>query len=259
MPMSKRKENAIGIIPARYQSSRFPGKPLALISGKSLIQRVYENAKKCIALDELVVATDDERILKHVKEFGGHAVLTSSKCRSGTDRLAEACAQHEICQGYPIVINVQGDEPCFPTQAIVKVVELLHCDPSAVTATAMARLIHEADALNSSVVKVVKDAHDNALYFSRSLIPGNHSRHFDPAVAYYRHIGLYGYRAEFLQTYGKLPVTPLQIAEDLEQLKVLENGYKMKVALVDCQSIEVNHPEDIQKVEKYLWEQNSSL
>ncbi|MFV0340839.1 MAG: 3-deoxy-manno-octulosonate cytidylyltransferase [Parachlamydiaceae bacterium] len=257
--MSKRKENAIGIIPARFQSSRFPGKPLALISGISLIRRVYENAKKCVALDEVVVATDDERILKHVKGFGGHAVLTSTHCESGTDRLAEACAHHEICQGYPIVVNVQGDEPCLPLEAIEKVVEMLHRDPEAVCATTIAHLTSEIDAMNSSVVKVVKDIHDNALYFSRSLIPGNQSRHFNASVEYFRHMGLYGYRAEFLQTYGKLPATPLQLAESLEQLKVLENGYKMKVALVDRQSIDVNHPEDIQKVEKYIWEQNSSL
>lgn len=257
--MSKRKEKAIGIIPARYQSSRFPGKPLSLISGKSLVQRVYENAKRCAALDEVVVATDDERILKHVKEFGGHAVLTSSLCPSGTDRIAEACARHEICKGYQIVVNVQGDEPCLSPEAIAKVVEVLHHDETAVSATTIALLTSEVDAHNTSIVKVVKDLHDNALYFSRTLIPGNKSRHFDPSVTYYRHMGLYAYREEFLQTYGKLPQTALQLAEDLEQLKVLENGYKMKVALVDCQSIEVNHPEDIQKVEKYIWEQNSSL
>lgn len=259
MPMSKRKENAIGIIPARYGSTRFPGKPLSLISGKSLIQRVYENAKRCTALDQVVVATDDERIMKHVKSFGGLVVLTSEHCPSGTDRLAEACAHHEVCKGYPIVVNVQGDEPCLPPSVIEKVVELLHNDPEAVSATTIAPLVSEVDALNSSIVKVVKDAHDNALYFSRSLIPGNRSRHYDPSITYYRHMGLYAYRADFLQKYGKLSETPLQKAEDLEQLKVLENGYKMKVALVDCQSIEVNHPEDIQKVEKYLWEQNSSL
>lgn len=256
--MSSRKREAIGIIPARYGSTRFPGKPLSLISGKSLISRVYEQAKSCKALDEVVVATDDERILKHVQEFGGLAVMTSVHAPSGTDRLAEAVKQSPLCQGYEIVVNVQGDEPLMDPEAIAKVVEILRNDPEAVAATTISVLTVLEDAYDPSIVKCVKDKQNNALYFSRTLIPANRTGKVDPQVTYYRHMGLYGYRTPFLLTYGQLEATPLQKAEDLEQLKVLENGYRMKVAVVRNHSIEVNHPEDIQKVESFLWEQNTS-
>lgn len=248
---------AIGIIPARWGSTRFPGKPLSLISGKTLIQRVYENASCCRSLDAVIVATDDERILKHVEGFGGKVVLTSSDCETGTDRLAQAVSLYPSCQGYEIVVNIQGDEPCLPPEVIEKVVSMLKEDPDAVSATTVT-LLKPEDADNSSIVKCVKDLHDNALYFSRALIPGNLKERFNPAVHYYRHMGLYAYRADFLKVFGALPATPLQLAENLEQLKVLEHGYRMKVALVDAVSIDVNHPEDIQKVEKYLWELNIS-
>lgn len=256
--MSSRKREAVGIIPARFGSTRFPGKPLSLISGKSLIRRVYEQAKACKALDEVVVATDDERIFKHVEEFGGIAVMTSVDAPSGTDRLAEAVEKSPLCQGFEIVVNVQGDEPLMDPAAIAKVVEILRDDPEAVAATTISILTVVDDAHDPSIVKCVKDKNNNALYFSRTLIPANRTGVMDPQVTYYRHMGLYGYRTPFLLTYGQLETTPLQKAEDLEQLKVLENGYRMKVAIVQNRSIEVNHPEDIQKVERFLWEQNTS-
>lgn len=256
--MSSRKREAIGIIPARYGSTRFPGKPLSLISGKSLIRRVYEQAKSCKALDEVVVATDDERIFKHVEDFGGLVVMTSVDAPSGTDRLAEAVSSSPLCQGYEIVVNVQGDEPLMDPVAIAKVVEILRNDPEAVAATTVSVMTAAESAYDPSVVKCVKDNNNNALYFSRTLIPANRTGMVDPQVTYYRHMGLYGYRTAFLLTYGQLPATPLQKAEDLEQLKVLEHGYRMKVAVVQNSSMEVNHPEDIQKVESFLWEQNTS-
>jgi 3-deoxy-manno-octulosonate cytidylyltransferase (CMP-KDO synthetase) len=256
--MSSQKREAIGIIPARFGSTRFPGKPLSLISGKSLIRHVYEKAKSCHSLDEVVVATDDVRILKHVEDFGGLAVMTSVDAPSGTDRLAEAVLHSPLCQGFQIVVNVQGDEPLMDPLAIAKVVELLQNDPEAVAATTISIMTALEDAHNPSVVKCVKDQKDNALYFSRTLIPANRTGMVDPKVTYYRHMGLYGYRTAFLLEYGTLPATPLQLAEDLEQLKVLENGYRMKVAVIKSTSIEVNHPEDIQKVESFLWEQNTS-
>lgn len=248
---------AIGIIPARWGSTRFPGKPLALISGRSLIERVYRNAALCKSLDHLVVATDDQRIFDHVKQFGGDAVMTSAECETGSDRLAEVIDRYPDYQGYPIVVNIQGDEPCLPLVAIEKVVELLQDDEGAVAATTISMLKPE-DAHNTSVVKCVKDLQDNALYFSRALIPGNLKGEFQSSHPYYRHMGLYAYRAEFLPIYKALPATPLQRAENLEQLKILENGFRMKVALVDASGIDVNHPEDVKKVESYLWEQNIS-
>ncbi len=254
--MGPGKKEAIGIIPARFASTRFPGKPLALIAGKSLIRRVYENAMSCKALDRIVVATDDERIARHVSEFGGEVILTSSDCKTGTDRLAEVVRKDPHCQEYPIVVNVQGDEPCLSMEAIEKVVELLQGDPTAVSATTVSFLTSAEEAMSSSVVKCVKDMQDNALYFSRSLIPSSKELIFNPKTVYYRHLGLYAYRREFLLQYATLDRSPAEQAEDLEQLRILEHGYRMKVAVVKASGIDVNYPEDIQKVESYLWAQN---
>ncbi|CCB91546.1 3-deoxy-manno-octulosonate cytidylyltransferase [Waddlia chondrophila 2032/99] len=240
----------IGMIPARYGSSRFPGKPLVEISGKSLIQRTYENAQRCKLLQEIYVATDDDRIFSHVEEFGGKAIMTSSNCPTGTERLAEAI--HLNFKNVDMIINIQGDEPLLEPYVIQKVGEILINDQSAVMSTAAVKINTEEEALSRSVNKCVIDAHGNALYFSRSLIPGGHSGKWEPDTTYYKHLGIYGYRKDFLFHYAELETTPLQLAEDLEQLKVLEHGFKIKVAVVDSHSIGVDTPEDLIKVERKL-------
>lgn len=249
----------VGIIPARYGSSRFPGKPLASILGKSLIQRTYENTKKCRVLDDIFVATDDSRIFDHVEQFGGKAIMTSSACPTGSDRLIEAVEKNPLLKKAEIIVNVQGDEPCLEPRVIQQVVELLLEDPNTPMSTAVMKIHSEIEALNPSVVKCSMDKQGHALYFSRALIPGGPGAKFNPSLTYFKHIGIYGYRREFLLKYGKLPQTPLQLAEDLEQLKVLEHGYRIKTAIVESVSVSVDHPEDIKKVESLLCKQNTSL
>lgn len=238
----------VGIIPARYSSTRFPGKPLALILGTSLIQRTYDNAKKAKTLDELIVATDDSRIFEHVLSFGGQAVFTSPDCLTGSDRVAEAAKQYPEAQ---IIVNIQGDEPCIDPSTIDKAVLALQQDEEALVATAATPLTEE-EAQLSSVVKCVLDARGRALYFSRALIPAGKENSFRPEIPYLRHIGLYVFRREFLFQYAQLSPTPLMLAEDLEQLKILEHGYKVHVVTVTGFSPGVDLPEDIQKVEKIL-------
>jgi 3-deoxy-manno-octulosonate cytidylyltransferase (CMP-KDO synthetase) len=254
-----KKQSVIAIIPARYGSTRFPGKPLALIQGKTLIQRTYENTKKCSLLDELVVATDDQRIYDHVKEFGGNVVMTPIDCPTGSDRLAFVLQQNPAWQKAELIVNIQGDDPCLDPEVTQKIIEVLRHDSEAVMSTAIVKIDSEEDILNPNVVKCVIDLQGNALYFSRSLIPGNFSMHVKKSVTYYKHIGTYAYRPQFLLQYVNLSMTPLQIAEDLEQLKVLEHGYKIKAAVVNRDCPGVNVPEDIKKVEQELCRQNSYL
>lgn len=247
----------IGIIPARYQSSRFPGKPLALIHGTSLLQHTYTNAKKVKGIDHLVIATDDDRIFKHAKEFGAAVVMTSPDCPTGTDRLAEVVRTHTSFSSADIIVNIQGDEPVIDPLAIDAVIQKLVNDKEAVMATAVT-LLKEEEAFNPSVVKCVTDNKGRALYFSRNLIPGSKNG-FNPSQSYYKHLGIYAYRRDFLLKYATLSPTALQLAEDLEQLKVLEHGYTIQVAHVKGASIGVDTPEDIQKVEHHIWQQNTSL
>lgn len=258
--MQETKEaKVVGVIPARYGSSRFPGKPLAQILGKSLIQRTYENSQRCSLLSDLFVATDDKRIFDHVLGFGGKAIMTSSSCPTGTDRLIEAMQKSIPLKEASIILNIQGDEPCLELSVIHSVVKLLLNDPTSVMSTAVMKIHQEQEALNPSVVKCSMDRQGHALYFSRSLIPGGPGIKYQSHFPYFKHIGIYGYRQEFLPIYGSLSPTPLQLAEDLEQLKVLEHGYKIKTAIVESASISVDHPEDIKKVESLLCKLNSYL
>ena len=246
---------AVGIIPARYHSTRFPGKPLIQILGKSLIQRTYENSQKATTLCDLVVATDDQRIFDHVLGFGGKAVLTSNHWQNGSERVAEAA---EKLSHFDIVVNIQGDEPCIDPVTIDSAVRALQHDSDAVVATAAAPLAPE-EAHSTSIVKCVKDLSGRALYFSRAAIPGSKTGSFNSPSPFLRHVGLYAFRREFLFQYAKLAPTPHMIAEDLEQLKVLEHGFKMQVVTVFDLSSGVDTPEDIAKVEKILCQQNMSL
>lgn len=245
----------IGIIPARYQSQRFPGKPLAKIFDKTLIEHTYLNARRVKGIDHLVIATDDKRIFDHAKSFEADVVMTSPDCPTGSDRLAEVVKGDIRFSKSSIIVNIQGDEPIVDPGAIEAMIQKLKDDKHAVMSTAATRLLEE-EAQSTSVVKVVCDLNGRALYFSRSLIPGSLKKREFP---YLKHLGLYAYRKDFLLKYNTLPPTPLQLHEDLEQLKVLEHGYSIQVAIVKEGGIGVDLPEDIQKVEKRLWQQNTSL
>ncbi|WP_068471085.1 3-deoxy-manno-octulosonate cytidylyltransferase [Candidatus Protochlamydia phocaeensis] len=252
-------DQVIGIIPARYGSTRFPGKPLVTILGKTLLQRTYENAQRASLLTDLLVATDDQRIFDHVKAFGGKVVMTAVECPTGTDRLAEVIQHYPGGMQASVIINIQGDEPCLNPIAIDLAAQALINDPQGNMSTIVTPLRSEEEALSPSIVKCVMDQKGNALYFSRGLIPSNKKHAFQASASYFRHLGLYAYRPSFLLEYQKLPLTPLQLEEDLEQLKVLEHGYRIKVAVVDEASIGVDTPDDIYKVEQWLCKQNTSL
>lgn len=243
----------LGIIPARFASSRFPGKPLIPILGKTLLQRTYENALRVKCLDQLLVATDDERIFNHVEEFGGKAVMTSEHWLNGTDRIGEVLQNYPEFMNAEAIVNIQGDEPCVDPEAIEKAVALLLLDQTASMATLVTPIRTEEEYFNPSIVKCVMDQYNNALYFSRGAIPSNKNQRFSQG---YRHIGLYVYRPQFLLQYQKLSPTPLQLEEDLEQLKVLEHGFRIKAAVTEHAAIGVDTPEDLKHVEEWLCKQN---
>ena len=243
---NKGEIKVLGIIPARYGSTRLPGKPLADIAGKPMIQWVYERAVKAEKLDCVIVATDDERILKTVESFGGRAVMTSPHHPTGTDRLAEAA---DLYPEMDIIINIQGDEPLLNPATIDAVASLLLADKNAVMSTACTR-IGDPDLINSpTIVKVVLDREMNALYFSRAPIP-YFRRQTDMPV--YRHIGLYGYRRDFLFTFTRLKPVPLEQTESLEQLRALYYGYRIKTAVVEEDGLSVDTPEDLFRVREMI-------
>lgn len=231
----------IGIIPARYDSSRFPGKPLVDLKGKSMIQRVYEQCSKSNSLDKVVVATDDQRIFKEVNSFGGEVKMTSKTHESGTDRC------HEVLKYYPdasIIINIQGDEPLIDPKEIDKLVTVF-CNEKADIATLIKESSKE-DIQNSNLVKVVTTSTGKALYFSRSPIPfeRNENKH----QKFFQHIGIYGYRKEALEKVSSLSVSPLELTEGLEQLRWLENNINIFTERSDFQSLAIDTPEDVEKV-----------
>lgn len=234
------------VIPARLNSSRFPGKLLARIGGKSVIQQTYECALKAKKIDALFIATDSSEIAEHVEEFGGTVIWTSSNCASGTDRIAEALQKEPVLQSASLIINLQGDHPFTSPDTLDRLVELLSVDPSAPMATAVRPIRTWEEFRSPHVVKCVFDCSGYALYFSRSPIPhqGN-----SPVPFGYIHIGIYGYRPSFLQQFITLPNSDLQRSEDLEQLKVLEMGYRIKVAVVEDEGIGIDTPEDLQKLQ----------
>lgn len=243
------EQTFIGIIPARYASSRFPGKPLADIGGKPMIQRVYEQV--AASLDYVCVATDDERILDAVRRFGGNAVMTSPAHRSGTDRCMEAYGH--AGRSYDIVVNIQGDEPFIRPEQIET---LKNCfrEPGVQIATLVKPFRPDDDfettLFNANSPKVVLDKNHYALYFSRSIIPYMRGKHYSewlPNHMYYKHIGLYAYRAETLREITRLEPSPLEKAESLEQLRWLENGYRVKVGITDIETIGIDTPEDLER------------
>ncbi|OCL25607.1 3-deoxy-manno-octulosonate cytidylyltransferase [Orenia metallireducens] len=235
----------IAIIPARYSSTRLPGKPLKDICGKSMIQRVYEQVKLSTTLDKVIVATDDSRIYDTVKAFGGEVVMTSAEHKTGTDRLAEVAKELSS----EIIVNVQGDEPLINPAMIDQAVRPLLEDTSIKMGTLKQRITSQEELESPHVVKVVTDKDDFALYFSRAMIPYPRT---DIDNTYYKHIGLYVYRRGFLLDYAKMKATPLEQKESLEQLRVLENGYKIKVVETKHQAIGVDTEEDLEKVREIV-------
>jgi len=240
------KPATLGVIPARYGAQRFPGKPLALIAGKPLVQRVYEQARQAKRLDRVVVATEDERVLKAVETFGGEAVLTSPACATGTDRVAEV-ARHSDAT---LVLNLQGDEPLMRPEMIDQLVDGMQADGDCVMGTLARKLEVTRDVENPNVVKVVLAGNGNALYFSRYPIP--FVRDPDTLATRYKHLGMYAFRPTFLQKFVAMPQTELEKAEKLEQLRALENGYAIRVWITPFDSIGVDRPEDVELVEQAL-------
>ncbi|MCE5294973.1 MAG: 3-deoxy-manno-octulosonate cytidylyltransferase [Chlamydiales bacterium] len=245
------KTSVIAIIPARYASSRFPAKMLAPILEKSLLQRTYERVKACSNISDVIIATDDIRIQDHAKTFGATCVMTSIDHQTGSDRLIEVLQTYPELTKSDIILNVQGDEPCINPKTLDTVCQALISNPAEVMATVAVKITDTAEIQSPSVVKCVMDTNNHALYFSRSPIPG-----IKPlgkyVPTYHKHLGIYAFRRNFLVEYGKLPQTPLQLVEDLEQLKVLEAGFKIKVVYTDVCSPAVDIPEDIQKVTEWL-------
>ncbi len=237
----------LGIIPARYASTRFPGKPLVQIHGKSMLQRVYEQAKKCSALSEVIVATDDERIMSHVVHFGGFCVMTSPDHQSGTDRCAEVAAMHPE---YHVVINIQGDEPYIDPEQIAKVAACFSSE-NVQLATLMKKINSLEELNNPNSPKVMVNRHSEAIYFSRTPLPylrGYEQHDWLLHYTYFKHIGIYGYRADVLKQITKLPVSSLEKAESLEQLRWIENGFRIKVAETHLETYAVDVPEDLERL-----------
>ncbi len=243
--------NFIGIIPSRYGSTRFPGKALADIVGKTMIQRVYEQALK--AMDEVWVATDDERIMEAVRQFGGKAVMTSASHQSGTDRCAEAVTKIGQLLGktLDVVVNVQGDEPFMQPDQIELIISEFNNEPKTEIATLIQPILKNEDIFRSDMVKVVLDRHQNAIYFSRSPIP-HLFRVPEPKwienFTFYGHIGLYAYRNDILQKLARLSESELEKVETLEQLRWLENGFHIKTHITHYDSFGIDTPEDLKQV-----------
>ena len=240
----------LAIIPARYASTRFPGKPLALLGGKPIVQRVYERVNR--VFEHTVVATDDQRIFDCVEQFGGKAVMTSTNHKSGTDRCFEALNKSGV--EADVVVNVQGDEPFIQPSQLRTVMEAFD-DPATQIATLGKRFESIEAVDNSNSPKIVLDNDGFALYFSRSPIPyvrGKDRGEWLAAYPFLKHIGLYAYRADVLREVTRLPQSSLELAESLEQLRWLQNGYKIKVGLTDVETVGIDTPEDLHKAERFL-------
>ena len=234
----------IGAIPARWGSTRFEGKVLADINGRPMIQHVWQRAKQSRLLEDVFIICDDERIFDAAQIFGARVVMSSPEHPSGTERIAHAM-RHSAAD---IIVNIQGDEPLIQPQVIDALAQALVHDAAAVMATVIKVIKHEDDVHNPNVVKVVIDQQQNALYFSRSPIPYNRDKKTFNNLTYYKHLGLYAYRRDFLCRFKDLPLSQLEQTEKLEQLRVLESGYKIKTILTDYETIGVDVPEDLNRV-----------
>lgn len=235
----------IGIIPARWGSTRFEGKVLANIAGKPMLQHVYERAKQAKLIDGVLIACDDERIFKACEKFGARVVLTSSNHPSGTDRIAEAAKK--ISCG--LVINIQGDEPLIKPSVIDDLARVMMEERVATVGTLIKKIENKQEIENPNIVKVIVDQHKYALYFSRAVVPYPRDQKDREGIVYYKHLGIYAYRKDFLLNFKNLPKSNLEEIERLEQLRILEAGYKIKTVLTQAETIGVDTPEDLEKVE----------
>ena len=235
------------IIPARYESTRFPGKPLALYKGKPMIQQVYERVSLSDVVTDVTVATDDQRIFDVVCGFGGNAVITGKENRSGTDRVAEAAEKMGLALD-DIVVNIQGDQPEVHPQHLLDVVDPFKTEPDVQMTTLAFKIVKRDEITNPKDCKVTFDSRGYALYFSRSPIPC--ARDADTIFDTYKHLGIYAYSKRFLDTFRNLPEGRLEIIEKLEQLRAIEYGYQIKVVITEYDSPEVDLPEDISRIEK---------
>ena len=242
-----------GFIPARWASTRFPGKPMHVLAGKPLVQHVWERCLSCEGLDRVMVATDDERIAQAAREFGAEVCMTRADHPTGSDRIAEAASKFEDCTH---VINVQGDEPLIDPVLVNTLAQRLRDDPELPMVTAANRLTDDAAVNNPNIVKVVLNKRQEALYFSRSVIP--HGREPHPGTTWYRHQGIYGYSKDFLLKYVRWEPTPLELTEQLEQLRALENGATIAVVLTEDDAIGVDTPEQADEVARLL-EQRTTM
>ncbi len=241
----------LGVIPARYASTRFPAKPLVDIDGQTMIERVYRQAKKSKSLSNVVVATDNSKILTHVKSFGGEAVITAESHPSGTDRVFEALTLQS--EKYDYVINIQGDEPFIAPEQIDLLASML--DGQTALATLIKKIDDPEQLVNPNVVKAIRNQHNEAIYFSRSPVPHIRNKNQTEWLQYhtfYKHIGMYAYRADALEKITKLPTSSLEQAESLEQLRWIENGFKIKVAETHLETIGIDTPEDLEKALAYI-------
>lgn len=248
----------VGVIPARYASQRLPSKPLLDLLGKPMVQRVYEQAMKARLLSQVIVATDDERIANVVRGFGGNVIITPPEIKSGSDRVAAVAVRNDG----DIFLNIQGDEPLIAPQMIDQAAEILIDDPTALVGTLAKRIDSPEELLNPGIVKVVVDKNSNALYFSRSIIPfvrdEAETSKWLARRTFYKHIGLYVFRKEFLLGLAKMPESGLEQSEKLEQLRILENGFKIKVGFTEFDSIPIDTQADADRVVKMLKSQLNS-
>ena len=236
-------------IPSRYASTRFPGKSLAMIAGKPMIQHTYSCAARCPDISEVYVVTDDDRIFKCVENFGGKAVMTKENHPSGSDRIAEAIESLKLVDN-DIIVNIQGDQPYFNPSVISDMVKPLIDDETIPMSTLKYRIHDREEINNSNIVKVVSDKNDYALYFSRSPVPFYREKNAEHE--YFKHLGFYAYRKDFIIEFNRMPGGKLETAEKLEQLRAMENGYRMKVMETPHNSIEVDTIEDLRKVEELI-------
>lgn len=239
------KNKVVAVIPARYQSTRFQGKPLAKILGKPMIEHVYRNAKKCRVLDEVVVATDDQRIFDAVESFGGKSIMTSDKHPTGTDRVAEAARKLDA----GIIVNVQGDEPLIQPQMIERTINPLLEDKSVQVTNLISRLTDIGDYVDTGVVKAAIDLHGHLMYLTRSAIPFPKTRQ---GYVVHKQIGLYAFRRNFLFRFVAMKQSPLELIEGVEFLRILENGYKIKAVVTDYSAVSVDTLSDLIEVERIL-------
>lgn len=244
------------VIPARFNSSRFRGKLLEKAAGKTVLQHTFEKAKACKEIDAVYVATDNEQIADHIYSLGGIVIWTSHECQNGTERIYDAFLKDKNLQKASYIVGLQGDHPCTQPETIQAIIKALKTDPLAKMSTAVTKIREYSDFESPHVVKCVFDSNLNALYFSRSPIPYHTN---NQPLNSYGHIGIYCYTSSFLKEIFTLPHSPLQKIEDLEQLRVLENGHKVKIAIVNEEILGIDTPKDLEKLKEILCQSNIFL